>query len=77
MPITAPKDWNPERMRQPPQEFNAAVVMNDGGGDHRRQRGHAVREPGGHATAMQRQIGLAGGTRHGAADSTSVRKVME
>lgn len=46
-------------MREPLQEFVAAVVMDDGLGHHRAQGGHALAQPCRHASAMQRTIGAA------------------
>src|ERR1700742_2760069 len=52
----------PERMRQPLQEFIAAVMVNDRLGDDRAERGHARRQPRRYAPAMEREIGAAGGS---------------
>ena len=52
-------------MRQPAQEFVAAVMVDDRLGDHGTQPGHAPAEPGGHPAVMQGQIGAAGPFRHG------------
>ncbi len=55
----------PERMRQPAQEFLAAVVMHDRLADHGSERGHPAREPGRHAAAMERQVCASGPRCHG------------
>ena len=54
----------PERMRQPPQEFVAAVMMDDRLGDDGAERGHARRQPRRNASAMEGKIGAAGPSCH-------------
>src|SRR5215207_8783458 len=54
----------PERVRQPPQEFVAAVVMHDGLRDDGAERGHACRQPGRDASAMQGEVGTAATSWH-------------
>ena len=49
----------PEGMRQPAQEFVAAIVMDDRLGDDRAEPRHALAEPCRHPAAMKRQIGAA------------------
>ena len=51
-------------MRQTAQQLVAAVFEDDGLDDHRAEPGHALAKPGGHAAAMQRQVGAAGTPRH-------------
>jgi len=58
------KGLEPERMRQPPQQFVAPVVVDDGLADHRAQPGHALAEPRRHTAAMQGKIGAAGAAAH-------------
>ena len=45
----------PERTRQPAQQLVTAILEND----HRAEPCHAVAQPFGHASAMQRQVGAA------------------
>ena len=54
----------PERMRQPLQEFVAAVMMHDRLRDDGAERGHARRQPRRHASAMERKVGAAGASCH-------------
>src|SRR3954453_5936025 len=54
----------PERLRQPPQEFVTAVVMDHGLGDDGPERGHARRKPWRHASAMEGEVGAAGTSYH-------------
>ena len=54
----------PEGARQPPQQFLPAIVMHDRLRDDRAESGHAVGEPGRHASTMQRQISGSGAARH-------------
>ena len=49
----------PEGMRQPPQEFIAAVVMDDGLADDGAERRHALPQPRRHAAAVERKISAA------------------
>jgi hypothetical protein len=51
-------------MRQPAQQFLAAVVLHDGLADHRAELRHARGEPWRHPAAVQRQIGAARPSRH-------------
>ena len=60
MPITAPKDWNQNGMRQPAQQLVATVVEHDRLAHDRAEPGHALAEPFRHAAAMKRQVGAAG-----------------
>src|SRR5436305_6872258 len=57
----------PERMRQPLQEFVTAIVMNDRLCDDRAERGHPRCQPWRYAAAMQGKIGAAGTSCHGIA----------
>ena len=54
----------PERMRQPAQEFVAAVVMHDRLADDGAKRRHALPEPCRHAAAMERKISAASPSCH-------------
>jgi hypothetical protein len=54
----------PERMRQPLQEFVAAVMVHDGLRDDGAERGHARRQPWRNASAMEREVGAAGTSCH-------------
>jgi hypothetical protein len=47
------EELEPKRVRQPPQEFVAAVLMHDGLSDDGAERGHACRQPLRDAPAMQ------------------------
>ena len=51
-------------MRQPAQEFVAAVMMDDRLGDDRAQFRHALAEPGGNPAIVKRQIGAARPSSH-------------
>src|SRR3981189_2745175 len=46
----------PERMRQPLQEFVAAVMMDDGLAHNGAERGHAARQPRRNTPAVKRKI---------------------
>jgi hypothetical protein len=46
----------PERMRQPLQEFIAAVMMDDGLAHNGAKRGHAARQPRRNTPAVKRKI---------------------
>src|SRR5215470_5475100 len=59
------KRLEPERMRQPPQEFIAAIVVDDCLADHGAERRHPRRKPWRHMSAMQRKISAAGALAHG------------
>jgi hypothetical protein len=54
----------PEGVRQPLEEFVAAVVMDDCLRDDGPEAGHALGEPRGDASTMQREIGASGPPRH-------------
>src|ERR1700730_17548220 len=54
----------PERMRQPPQGFVAAILMHDRLRDDRAKRGHARRKPRRHASAMKRKVSVPGASSH-------------
>lgn len=64
MPITAPKIWNQKRVCETFQELGTAVLVNNGFSDHPSEGRHADREPGGHVTAMEREIGASGTSVH-------------
>ena len=49
----------PERIGEPPQQFVAAVMLDDGLAHHRAEPRHALAEPCRHAAAMQRKVGTA------------------
>ncbi|MCW0459548.1 hypothetical protein NB717_000616 [Xanthomonas sacchari] len=71
MPVHAhhrPQRLEPERMRQAPQQFVAAIAVHDGLAHHRAEPGHARAQPVRHATAMQGQIGAAGTSAHGGSE---------
>ena len=51
-------------MREPAQEFVAAVFDDDRLGDHRAEPRHALAEPARHAAAVQRQVGAARAAGH-------------
>ena len=51
-------------MGEAAQQLVAAVVLDDRLGDHRAEPRHALAEPSRHATAMERQVGAAGSSRH-------------
>ena len=77
MPVHAhdgAKRLEPERMRQPAQEFVAAVMMDDRLGDDRAQFRHALAEPGGNPAIVKRQIGAARPSSH---ESSRERKEDE
>jgi hypothetical protein len=57
----------PERMRQPLQEFVAAVMVDDAG-DDRAERGHPFAQPLRNPSAMERKIRAAGLSCHRAPD---------
>ena len=46
-------------MREPAQQFVAAVMMHDRLADHRAEPRHALGQPWRHAPAVQRQVGAA------------------
>ena len=54
----------PERVRQPLQEFVAAVMLHDRLCDDGAKRGHARRQPRRHASAVEREVGAAGASCH-------------
>ena len=54
----------PERMRQPAQEFLAPVVMHDRLRDHRAEPRHALAQPRRHAAAVERQVGASAASGH-------------
>jgi hypothetical protein len=54
----------PERMRQPLQEFVAAVVMDDSLANNRANHGHAFSQPRWNTPAVKREIGAAGSSCH-------------
>ncbi len=51
-------------MRQAAQQLITAILENDRLGDHRAEPGHAIAQPFGYATAVERQIGAAGASPH-------------
>ena len=53
----------PERVRQPAQHLGAPVLVRDRLDDHAAEARHARREPGGHAPAVQGQVGGSGRAR--------------
>src|SRR5262249_3768726 len=59
------KRLEPEGMRQPSQEFIAAIVVDDCLADHGAERGHPRRKPWRHMSAMQRKLSTAGALAHG------------
>ncbi len=54
----------PKRMRETPQQFIAAVFMNDGFCDHPPQGGHPGRQPRRHMSAMQGEASAACALMH-------------
>src|SRR5580698_801734 len=56
----------PERMSEAAQQLVAAVSVDDRLADDGAEPGHAVREPQGHSSAMQRQIGASCSSGHAA-----------
>src|ERR1700720_2414184 len=54
----------PERMRQPLQEFVAAIMVDDRLSDDGAERRHAGRKPRREASAVQRQVGASGSSCH-------------
>ena len=54
----------PEGVRQPAQEFVAAVVMHDGLADDGAERRHALAQPRRHAAAMEGKISAACSSCH-------------
>jgi hypothetical protein len=54
----------PERMRQPLQEFIAAVVMDDGLANDGAKRRHPFGQPRRNTAAVKRKIGAAGTSGH-------------
>src|ERR1700722_13471480 len=67
MPIhahDAAERLEPERMREPPQQLVAPVVMPDRLADDGAEPAHALAEPCRHAAAVQRQVGASGSVGH-------------
>src|SRR5260221_9318044 len=60
-------------MRQPAQQFVAAIFKNDRLGDHRAEPGHAIAQPFGHAPAVEREVGAASTPSHQGAPVAAVR----
>ena len=60
MPITRAERLEPERVAEARKELGGAVVVEDAFDDGGAERGHALGEPRGHASAVQREIGMAG-----------------
>jgi hypothetical protein len=54
----------PERVREPPQQLVAPVMVHDRLGHDRAEAGHAAGEPARHLPAVQRQIGASGALGH-------------
>jgi hypothetical protein len=55
----------PEGVGKAREELVAAVMEDDRLGDDRAELCHALRQPGGNATVVKRQIGASGATGHG------------
>ena len=60
----APERLEPERIRQAPQQFVAAVMIGDSLADNRAKPRHALAKPFRHPPTMQRQIRTARSSRH-------------
>src|SRR5690349_10145461 len=56
----ASESLKPEGIAKPGKKFGSSIGYYDVLGYRRSEHGHTVCEPGGHTTAMQRQIGSAG-----------------
>jgi hypothetical protein len=67
----------PEWVRQPPQEFVAAVVVHDGLAHDGTQRGHALPQPWRHTPAIQGKISAACPSCHRSSTDSLVCRVYQ
>ncbi len=60
MPMTEPKAWNQKGSPQAREQLGRTVVDENALGDCSAEPGHAIGQPGGHASAVERKISVAG-----------------
>src|SRR6202035_5251769 len=67
----------PERMRQPPQEFVAAIVVDDCLSDDGAERRHAGHQPWRYTSAVQGQVCASGSSCHSVLRLQSQSRITE